>query len=38
MIQASWKSTLTSRFLLDAAFASPYNSTPEDPDRALDYT
>ena len=29
MIQASWKSTLSSRFLLEAAFASPYNSTPE---------
>jgi hypothetical protein len=29
MIQASWKSPLTSRLLLEAAFASPYNSTPE---------
>ena len=29
MIQASWKSPLTSRLLLEAAFAGPYNSTPE---------
>jgi hypothetical protein len=31
MIQASWKAPLTSRLLTEAAFASPYNSTPEDP-------
>jgi hypothetical protein len=29
MIQASWKAPLTSRLLAEAAFASPYNSTPE---------
>ncbi len=29
MIQASWKSALTSKFLLEAAFQRPYNSTPE---------
>lgn len=31
MIETTWKSPLTSRFLLEAAFASPYTSTPEDP-------
>ena len=31
MIQATWKSPLTSRLLLEAAVASPYTSTPEVP-------
>src|SRR5207247_2032624 len=31
MIQASWKAPFTSRLLAEAAFASPYNSTPENP-------
>src|SRR5262249_17934612 len=30
MYQASWKSPLTSHILLEAAFADPYNSTPEE--------
>ena len=30
MLQASWKAPFTSRFLAEAAIASPYNSTPEN--------
>jgi len=31
MIQTSWKAPFTSRILAEASFASPYNSTPQDP-------
>lgn len=30
LYQASWKSPLTTRFLVEAAIADPYNSTPEE--------
>jgi hypothetical protein len=31
MIQAIWTAPLTSKMMIEAAFASPYTSTPEDP-------